>query len=268
MAAAPAAAQEEAKRVLIYTGTTGYRHADAIDAGRPAVQTALEGLGYEVDWEDCDNNGGGANNCDNPNKNPRVFTDANLANYDAIFLLNTSAIWNGGGRPGPLWDQAQKDAIIRFVQQGGGIAANHPETPLCVWLRWRAAIASPSFLLRQGGTRVFGNLAAIDVQMKSNATLLHDDPMSLETGGTWTELPTEGLGARMYLQLDYQFWSRYQPPTVSIETDDGRRFYWRRQGRSGVSEYPDPSNRRGGELGCPCSRRLCLSPHDGPIPTQ
>ena len=47
VAAAPAAAQEEAKRVLIYTGTTGYRHADAIDAGRPAVQTALEGLGYD-----------------------------------------------------------------------------------------------------------------------------------------------------------------------------------------------------------------------------
>ena len=44
--------------------------------------------------------------------------------------FNASAIWNGGGRPGPLWDQAQKDAIIRFVQAGGGIAANHNATDM------------------------------------------------------------------------------------------------------------------------------------------
>ena len=67
------------KRILLYTGTTGFRHTDAINNGRPVVQAALEAAGYTVDWEDCDNNGGGANNCDNANKNPRVFTDENLA---------------------------------------------------------------------------------------------------------------------------------------------------------------------------------------------
>ena len=128
--AATASAQAQTKRILIYTGTTGYRHADAINGGRPVVQTALEQAGYTVDWEDCDNNGGGANNCDNANKNARIFTDANLAKYDGILLFNVSAIWNGGGRPGPLWDQAQKDAIIRFVQGGGGIAANHNATDM------------------------------------------------------------------------------------------------------------------------------------------
>src|SRR6201999_2939952 len=102
------------------TGTTGYRHADAIDQGRPVVQAGLEAAGYTVDWEDCDNNGGGANNCDNANKNARIFTDENLAKYDAILLFNVSAIWNGGGRPGPLWTQPQRDALIRFVQGGGG----------------------------------------------------------------------------------------------------------------------------------------------------
>ena len=168
VAAAPAAAQEEAKRVLIYTGTTGYRHADAIDAGRPAVQTALEGLGYDVDWEDCDNNGGGANNCDNANKNPRIFTDANLANYDAIYLLNASAIWNGGGRPGPLWDQAQKDAIIRFVQQGGGIAANHNATDMGAgivsWNWWDGGNDSAVGTLMKGhGATNQGNVAQVQV---------------------------------------------------------------------------------------------------------
>ncbi|WP_170179090.1 OmpL47-type beta-barrel domain-containing protein [Solirubrobacter pauli] len=111
------------KRVLLYTGTTGYRHSDAIDNGRQPVQTAVQAAGYTVDWEDCTNNGGGANNCDNANKNPRIFTDANLAKYDAILLLNASS-------NGVLWNDAQKAAIIKFVQNGGGIAGVHNATDM------------------------------------------------------------------------------------------------------------------------------------------
>src|SRR5262245_33788302 len=73
---APAAqAQGQTKRILLYTGTTGFRHSDAINNGRPVVQAAIEQAGYTVDWEDCTNNGGAAGNCDNADKNPRIFTD-------------------------------------------------------------------------------------------------------------------------------------------------------------------------------------------------
>src|SRR4051794_4967844 len=125
---APPAAQAQGtqtKRLLLYTGTTGYRHTDGINGGRPVVQKALETAGYTVDWEDCTNNGGGANNCDNADKNPRIFTDENLARYDAIVLLNASA-----GPPGPLWSDAQKAAIIKYVQNGGGIAGVHNATDM------------------------------------------------------------------------------------------------------------------------------------------
>src|SRR5215218_8536720 len=98
VAAPDARAQGEGKRVLIYTGTTGFRHADAIDNGRPVLQSALQTLGYAVDWEDCDNTGGGANNCDNADKNPRIFSTTNLARYDAILFFNASWSWAGGGR--------------------------------------------------------------------------------------------------------------------------------------------------------------------------
>src|SRR5215208_5806990 len=81
LVSAPASAQET-NRILLYTGTTGFRHTDAINQGRPVVQTALQAAGYTVDWEDCDNNGGAAGNCDNSDKNPRIFTDLNLARYD------------------------------------------------------------------------------------------------------------------------------------------------------------------------------------------
>jgi Trehalose utilisation len=128
LSAAPAAAQD--KRVLLYTGTTGYRHASAITPGTPILTQSLQRAGYRVDWEDCDNNGGAPGNCDHPSENPRVFTRQNLNRYDAILLFNASASWAGGNRPGPLWDAAQRAAIIRFVQRGGGIAANHNATDM------------------------------------------------------------------------------------------------------------------------------------------
>ncbi|MBE2317690.1 PKD domain-containing protein [Solirubrobacter sp. CPCC 204708] len=119
------AGAQESKRVLLYTGTTGFRHTDAIDNGRQPVQNAIQAAGYTVDWENCVGNGGAANNCDNPDKNPRIFTDENLAKYDAIVLLNSSA-----GPPGPLWSDAQKAAIIKYVQNGGGIAGVHNATDM------------------------------------------------------------------------------------------------------------------------------------------
>ena len=54
------ASAQDNKRVLLYTGTTGFRHTDGINGGRPVVQTALETAGFTVDWEDCTNNGGAA----------------------------------------------------------------------------------------------------------------------------------------------------------------------------------------------------------------
>jgi hypothetical protein len=115
-------AQGQGKRILLYTGTTGFRHTDAINNGRPVVQNALQAIGFTVDWEDCTNNATmpGTNNCNHADKNPRIFTDANLARYDAIVLLNASA-----GPPGPLWDAPARAAIIKYMQNGGGIAAVH-----------------------------------------------------------------------------------------------------------------------------------------------
>jgi PKD repeat protein len=140
LAAPDARAQGEGKRVMLYTGTTGFRHTDAINNGRPVVQTALEGLGYTVDWEDCDNNGGAAGNCDNADKNPRIFSAANLERYDAIVFLNASWSWAGGGRPGPLLNEAQRNAVIAWMQDGGGIAAVHNSTDMgagqSVWDWW------------------------------------------------------------------------------------------------------------------------------------
>jgi hypothetical protein len=165
---APAAA-EQPPRVMIYTGTTGYRHADAINNGRPVVQAALERAGYTVDWEDCNDNGGQPGNCDHPTENPRVFSKHNLERYDALLFLNASASWAGGGKPGPLWDGAQRAAIIRYVQNGGGVAANHNATDMGAgrvsWDWWDGGPQSVVGTLMRGHARTdLANVADVHVE--------------------------------------------------------------------------------------------------------
>ena len=123
--ASPAAAQGPDAHVLIYSGTVAHRHADTIAQGIGPIQDALDAANISHDWEDCDGAGTGAGQCQNPDANPRIFTPANLAQYDAIFLFNA-----GGNTPAPLWNQAQRDAIQGFVNDGGGIAANHLATDM------------------------------------------------------------------------------------------------------------------------------------------
>ena len=148
-AVAPSAAQAQGpgdgKRVMIYTGTTGFRHTDGINNGRPIIQAKLQELGYTVDWEDCSGRAAAgatptANQCNNADKNPRIFAASNLARYDALVFLNMSWSWNTNN-PGPLLEQeAQKEALIGFVQNGGGIAAIHNATDAgagkSVWDWW------------------------------------------------------------------------------------------------------------------------------------
>ena len=112
-----AQAQADSKRVLLYTGTTGFRHADAITQGAPVIKSALEAQGFAVDWKDCNGNG-----CLGPDNNPATFTTANLAKYDVIFFSNTSG--------SSLFDAPQRQAIIDFVQKGGGIGGNHNATDM------------------------------------------------------------------------------------------------------------------------------------------
>ena len=86
----PAAAQAQSKRVLLYTGTTGFRHTDGINGGRPVVQTALQTAGYTVDWEDCTNNGGGSDQLRQRQQEPAHLHGREPRAYDAIVLLNSS----------------------------------------------------------------------------------------------------------------------------------------------------------------------------------
>jgi hypothetical protein len=182
LGAVPAAAKDDTGRVMLYTGTTGYRHASAINPGSPILQAALEDAGYRVTREDCDNNGGAPGNCDHASKNPRIFTDENLDRYDAILLFNASASWAGGGRPGPLWDADQRRAIIRFVQKGGGIAANHNATDMGAgrvsWDWWDGGEHSVVGTLMRGHARTdLRNVADVHVEDPNHLSTVELPPI-------------------------------------------------------------------------------------------
>jgi hypothetical protein len=179
--AVPAAAKDD-PRVMIYTGTTGFRHADAINNGRPVLTTALNRAGYVVDWEDCTDNGGNPGNCDHPTENPRVFSDQNLVRYDALLFFNASSSWAGGGKPGPLFGERERAAIIRYVQRGGGIAANHNATDMGAgvvsWDWWDGGTNSVVGTLMRGHARTDRtNLADVHVEDPNHLSTITLPPL-------------------------------------------------------------------------------------------
>ena len=194
--ALPAGAQAqlpgEGKKILIYTGTTGFRHTDGINGGRPVIQSRLEGLGYTVAWEDCSSRATLEVNlrpthCNHPNQNPRVFTAANLAQYSAIVFLNSSWSWGGGGdaATGPLLEGSQKDALVGYLQNGGGIAAIHNMTDAAAggsaWDWWDGSPNSVIGTTMPGHAATNANGNAATVQVADNNHLSTKD-----LPDTWT----------------------------------------------------------------------------------
>jgi glucose/arabinose dehydrogenase/type 1 glutamine amidotransferase len=173
--ASVSAAEARASKVLIYTGTTGFRHTDAINSGIGPIERALDQAGIEHVREDCNRNGGAPGNCDHPDKNPRIFTPQNLAQYDAIFLFNASSQFLGGGLPGPLWNEDQRAAIRGFVNAGGGIAANHNAVDMgagvTTWDWWDGGAGSAVGTLMPGHAATnLGNVAQVQVADRHHAS--------------------------------------------------------------------------------------------------
>ncbi|GAA2654908.1 ThuA domain-containing protein [Streptomyces aculeolatus] len=100
--AAPAAAHEEGLHVLVFSKTAAgaYRH-DSIPAGIKM----FEELAAEREWELT------------KSEDSSVFNDEQLAGYDAVVMLQTS---------GMVWeDDAQRQAMRTYVNNGGGVVAIH-----------------------------------------------------------------------------------------------------------------------------------------------
>lgn len=89
-------------RVLVFSKTTGFRHA-SIANGIAAIQMLGDEGGFAVDASEDD----------------RLFTDAGLRGYDVVVFLSTT---------GNILDADEKAAFQRYIEAGGGFVGIHSAT--------------------------------------------------------------------------------------------------------------------------------------------
>ncbi|HVQ95749.1 MAG TPA: ThuA domain-containing protein [Mycobacteriales bacterium] len=87
-------------KVLVFSKTTGFRH-DSIPAGVAAIRQLGQDNNFTVD----------------ATEDATVFTDANLAQYNAVVFVSTTG--------DPLDQPAEKDAFQRYIEHGGGFVGVH-----------------------------------------------------------------------------------------------------------------------------------------------
>jgi hypothetical protein len=90
-------------RVLLYSFSTF--NISSVPAQITSYRQKLEGWGYEVD----------------DSKDPAVFTDASLAKYAAVGMINNCFEPFGQGKDG----MNESTVLRRFLQQGGGLFGTH-----------------------------------------------------------------------------------------------------------------------------------------------
>ena len=99
--AAPAmAAAGEPTRILVFSRTTGFRH-DSIEPGVAAIEDLGKEHGFSV----------------TATEDPAVFAAAKLRTYDAVVFLSTTG--------NPITEPANRRALRRYVQGGGGFVGVH-----------------------------------------------------------------------------------------------------------------------------------------------
>jgi hypothetical protein len=75
----------------------------------------------------------------------------------------------------------------------------------------RLPLASDNTMTLSSAARVFGDFAAVDINFPASSTLFYD-PLTVEVGGS----AQHSSWGRIYGQIEYQRWSRYQTPALLI----------------------------------------------------
>jgi uncharacterized protein len=116
------------KRLLVFSKTGGFRHASIKD-GKIALQKLAAEHNYAIDITEDAN----------------VFTDANLARYDAVVFLLTT---------GTIFDYNQKAAFERYIRAGGGYAGIHSASDTEYSWSWYGGLVGAYFDRIHGHSKV------------------------------------------------------------------------------------------------------------------
>ena len=158
--AMPAIAATQAK-ILVYSGSTGFRH-DSIPAGVEAVKKLAAKAGYTVD----------------ATEDPEVFTTDKLAAYKAIVFVSTTT---DPKKPESEWfTGARRDALQGFLKAGKGVVGLHAAADSHYHWGWYGQMIGGYFERHPKGTPK-ATLTVIDARHPATAKL----PKTIERVDEW-----------------------------------------------------------------------------------
>lgn len=140
-------AERPAGAILIYSGTTGYRH-ESIPAGIEAVKALAAQRGLQVE----------------ASEDPSVFAPASLARFRAVVLLSATT---DPKDPASEWPDSRRDAFQRFVESGGAIVAVHAAADSHYHWPWYGKLIGGRFARHPPGTPA-GSVALTDPRHPAN----------------------------------------------------------------------------------------------------
>ena len=138
-------------RVLIYSGSTGYRH-DAIPTGVEALKSVATKLGYAVD----------------ATEDPEVFTAEKLAAYKAIVFVSTTT--NPKNPESEWFTGARREALVGFLKAGKGVMGVHAAADSHYHWRWYGQMMGGYFERHPKGTPK-ATLTVVDSKHPATAKL-------------------------------------------------------------------------------------------------
>jgi len=157
---ATAAAAEKA-RVLVYSGSTGYRH-DSIPAGVEAVKSIGAKAGYVVE----------------ATEDPEIFTAEKLKTFDVIVFVSTTT---DPKKPESEWFTGpRRDALQGFLKDGKGVVGLHAAGDSHYHWGWYGKMIGGYFERHPKGTPK-GVLTVVDAKHPATATL----PKTIERNDEW-----------------------------------------------------------------------------------
>lgn len=158
--AVPAAAATKA-RILVYSGSTGFRH-DSIPAAVEALKAIGAKAGYTVD----------------ATEDPEVFSAEKLKQYRALVLVSTST---DPKKPESEWfTGAKRDALQGFLKDGKGVVGLHAAADSHYNWGWYGQMIGGYFERHPKGTPK-ATVTVVDAKNPATAKL----PKTLERNDEW-----------------------------------------------------------------------------------
>lgn len=178
VAFSPVAITATKGRVLIFSGSTGYRH-ESIPAGVEAMKAIATKLGYDAE----------------ATEDPAVFTAEQLAGYRAIVFVSSTT---DPKKPESEWFVGERrEALVGFMKSGKGVVGIHAAADSHYHWGWYGQLMGGYFQFHPKGTPK-GTLTVVDARHPATAKL----PKTITRNDEWYYYKDVDPGVRVLITVD------------------------------------------------------------------